>query len=97
MKITVELPEDIALQLERSGRDLSRAALEALAVEGYRSGALSEAQVRKLLNLGTRHEVHGFLKEHDVPLRYTELDLESDTENARKFSQQWLSSQTPRR
>jgi predicted HTH domain antitoxin len=97
MQITLDLPEDIARQLETGGHDLSRSALEALALEGYRSGVLSESQVRRLLCFGTRYEVHGFLKEHGVPLRYSEQDLENDIENARRFSEKWLSSQTPHR
>lgn len=97
MKVTLDLPEDIARELAASGPDLSRAALEALALEGYRTGRLSESQVRRLLNFGTRYQVHGFLKEHGVPLRYSERDLERDMENAHKLSEPWSSSQTPRR
>jgi predicted HTH domain antitoxin len=52
--------------------------LEAIAVEGYRTGALTEAQVRRLLELDTRFQVHALLKEHHVPLRYSEADLEDD-------------------
>ena len=55
-----------------------RQALEAIAVEGYRAGALTENQVRRLLGLETRFQVHSLLKEHRVPLRYTEADLEDD-------------------
>jgi hypothetical protein len=95
MQITLTLPEDIARQLETGGPNVSRAALEGLALEGYRSGKLSESQVRRLLEFQTRYEVHGFLKEHGMPLRYTEQDLEHDMETARKFSQKWSSSQTP--
>ena len=97
MQITVELPEDIADKLGSDGNNLSRVALEGLALEGYRRGQLSESQVRRLLAFGTRYEVHGFLKEHSVPLRYTGQDLENDTVNARKFHEEWLSSQTPHR
>lgn len=58
--------------------DLSQQALEALAVDGYRTGVLNESQVRHLLGLETRFEVHALLKEHRVPLRYTEADLADD-------------------
>jgi hypothetical protein len=96
MQITFDVPEDIARHLETGGPDVSRVAIEGLALEGYRSGRLSESQIRRLLQFATRYEVHGFLKEHGVPLHYSEQDLEHDTENARKFSEGWLSSQTPR-
>ena len=57
---------------------MSRQALEALAVDGYRTGALTETQVRRMLELETRFDVHALLKEHRVPLRYTESDLADD-------------------
>ena len=88
MQITLDLPKDIARQLQAGGGNLSRAALESLALEGYRSGKLSESQVRRLLNFGTCYEVHGFLKHHRVPLRYTDKDLEDDIASAQKFSEQ---------
>jgi hypothetical protein len=83
--------------LSGDGNDLSRVALEGLALEGYRRGRLSESQVRRLLDFATRYGVHGSLKEHGVPLHYTQQDLENDTANAQKFHEEWLSSQTPRR
>jgi hypothetical protein len=47
-------------------------------VEGYRTGALSETQVRRMLGLESRFDVHALLKEHRVPLRDTQADLEDD-------------------
>lgn len=76
MDVTVHLPEDIVKALE--GQDLERQALEAIAVEGYRTGALTESQVRRLLGLESRFDVHAVLKAHRVPLRYTASDLEDD-------------------
>src|SRR5664280_708259 len=58
--------------------DLPRAVLEALALEGYRSRRITESQVRRLLGLETRIEVHAFLKAHGVPLDYSVADLEQD-------------------
>ena len=78
MQVTLELPDDILAALEGRWPDLPRQALEALAVEGYRSDALTENQVRRLLGLDTRFQVHSLLKDHRVPLRYTEADLEDD-------------------
>jgi hypothetical protein len=78
MRITVELPEDIAAHLAAKGENLSRAALEALALEEYRTQRLSTAQLRRLLGYQTRMQVHGFLKEHGVYLHYTAADLEHD-------------------
>ncbi|MGZ5444508.1 MAG: UPF0175 family protein [Thermoanaerobaculia bacterium] len=78
MQVTLNLPDDISAALEGQWRDLPKHALEALAVEGYRTGALTEAQVRRLLGLESRFQVHALLKEHRVPLRYSEADVEDD-------------------
>ena len=75
--ITVSLPEEIAACLALQG-DLSRVALEGLALEGYRAGTLSSSQVRRMLEFQTRFEVHAFLKSHGIPLHYSAQDLEHD-------------------
>lgn len=41
MAITIALPESIERQLQQEWGDLDRKALEALAIEGYRTEALS--------------------------------------------------------
>jgi hypothetical protein len=89
MQITVELPEDIARHLGASHPDLSRAALEALAVEGARSGELTTAQVRRLMGFATRAQVDAFLKAHEVFLPITAADVERDAETSRTFRRQW--------
>ena len=64
MQVTLNIPDELAAQLVSGGADISRAALEALAVEGYRTERLSEFEIRLLLGFETRIEVHAFLKEH---------------------------------
>lgn len=83
MTIKLDLPEDIARELSARGGDLSRAALESLALEGYRAGHLSEEQVRRMLGFDSRFQVHAFLKQHQTHLTYTEADLEHDLAVAR--------------
>jgi hypothetical protein len=78
MKVTIQLPEDISAALGAQWDNVARRSLEAIAIEGYRTGGLTEAQVRRLLELDTRFQVHALLKEHHVPLRYTEADVEDD-------------------
>jgi predicted HTH domain antitoxin len=85
MRVTLDLPDDISAALELHGRDLPGQALEALAVEAYRTGALTENQVRRLLRLETRLQVHSLLKAHRVPLRYTEADLADDLDAHREL------------
>lgn len=74
MQITVQLPDDLAQH-----PNPAREALEAFAIEGYRSGALSAYQTRLLLGFETRYELDGFLKEHGVlDHAYGVDELESD-------------------
>ena len=85
MTIVLNLPEDIAKDLSEREGDLTRAALESLALEGYRAGHLSEEQVRRMLNFESRFDVHAFLKEHQTYLNYTEADLKHDLAVARSL------------
>ncbi len=72
MQITLDLPEDIAHYLAGKGENLSRAALEAIALEAYRERKLSTAQLHKLLGFRSRSELDGFLKQRQVWLDYAE-------------------------
>jgi len=76
-RIAVHLPEEIAKRLESAGRDVSRGALEAVALEGYRDGTLSREQVGRVLGLSF-WETEAFLKERQAYLAYDEQDLERD-------------------
>ena len=82
MQITLEVPDEIA----QDRQDLPRTLLESFALEGYRSGTLTEEEIRKVLGYGTRMQVDGFLKAHGVYLDYTLGDLDRDTEISREFS-----------
>lgn len=62
MVVTLELPDDIAQALAISG-DLSRRALEALAIDGYRKEAPTQLQVGRLLGT-SRVETEDFLSRH---------------------------------
>ena len=86
MTITVEIPEGLAGQFVPAGQDPVRAALEAIALEGYRSDRLSEGDIRELLGFETLMEVDGFLKQHGAFLPYTYEDLEHDCEVAREVA-----------
>ncbi|MBI3490948.1 MAG: UPF0175 family protein [Acidobacteria bacterium] len=76
-RIAVDLPEDIAKRLETAWRDVSRGALEAVALEGYRVGALTRDQVGRLLGLSL-WDTEAFLKERQAYLAYNEEDFEQD-------------------
>ena len=89
MRVTIEVPEDIAHQFAGDPSGLSRAATEALAVEGVRSGKLSSGQARRMLGFQTRMQVDVFLKERGVCFPITAQDVENDAELSRTFREQW--------
>jgi hypothetical protein len=78
MQVTLNIPDSFAAQLIATGESPSQAALEALAIEGYRTQRLSENEVRILLGYETRMQVHALLKQHGVYLNYSISDLEQD-------------------
>jgi hypothetical protein len=84
MQITLELPEDIAHGLQSKWKDLSRAALESLGLEAYRSCALTAPQLRRLLGSETGMRLDAFLKEHEI-YDYSVADFEQDRETLRKI------------
>ena len=77
MYVAIQLPEDIAKQLEAAWQDMPRRALEAVAVEGYRSEALTQRQVGRLLDL-SYWETEAFLKQRRAYLPYDDDDLRKD-------------------
>ena len=77
MRITVEIPDDLARQIVSSDGDPARILLEDFAVESYRAGKLTMEQVRQLLGFGTRMQVDAFLQ-HQRVYDYTVKDLEKD-------------------
>ena len=66
MNLTLEIPDDLVGRLRAQGGDLSRRALEAFALEEYKNGSLTEDELRRFLGFGTRYQLDGFLKAHDV-------------------------------
>ncbi|MGI8989968.1 MAG: UPF0175 family protein [Bryobacteraceae bacterium] len=85
MQITVELPDDIARH-----PDPGRAALEALAIEGYRSEKLTHHQAAQLLGL-TRFEFDGFLNDRQIyDHAYSIEDLDRDLATLRELEEKGL-------
>ena len=83
----VELPDDVARHA-----DPGREALEALAIEGYRTGALSHYQASQLLGLH-RFEFDAFLKVRNIcEHAYDVADLDRDLEDLRRFEARPVSS-----
>lgn len=85
MEIIVRLPDDLAAH-PNPGRE----ALEALVIEGYRSGSLSHYEASQFLGLN-RFEFDGFLKErHIYEHAYDVEDLEQDRETLRQLQAKGL-------
>ena len=62
MQVHLEIPEDLARQLAVDPGGVPQAALEAVALEGVRSGKFTVSQARRLLGIRSRYEMDGFLK-----------------------------------
>ncbi len=78
MEVTLHIPDDIAKRLSAAGGDVSRRALEAIALEGYRDQTLTLYQVSEMLGL-SRVETEDFLGRHHVPLApIGEADLDRE-------------------
>ncbi len=85
MNLTVQIPDDLASRLSAAGADLSRRALEAFALEEYKTGHLTQAELRRLLGFGTRYQLDGFLKAHNVWIDYTLEDAEREREGLERL------------
>ena len=60
MKVAIELPADIVEALSQKRSDLSQYTVEILAIEGYRSGALTPEQLHRMLSRNTLLEVEEY-------------------------------------
>jgi predicted HTH domain antitoxin len=74
MQITVDLPEDIAQR-----PDPGREALEALAIEGYRSHSLTQLDVGRLLGI-SRIQTEDFLARHIDLYDYSTEELAAEAD-----------------
>jgi predicted HTH domain antitoxin len=77
MHVAIDLPEEIARQLTAAWGDMPRKTLEAVAVEGYRTGVLTRGQIGSLLGLSF-WETEAFLKERQAYLPYRQSELDQD-------------------
>lgn len=80
----ISYSKKIVQELRTNWKDLPRAAPESLALEAYRSNALTAAQPPRLLGFETRMQVDAFLKKHEV-YDITVADFEQDRETLRQI------------
>ena len=85
MDVTVHIPDDLAGPLKAAAGDLSRRALEGLALEEFKSGHLTKAQLRRLLGFETRYELDGFLKAHGILMSVTTEDVRRDVQTLQRL------------
>jgi hypothetical protein len=78
MNVTLSIPDDLVPRLSAGGDDISRRALEALAVEEYQAGRLTRPELRRLLGFATRVELDGFLKRRGIDESMTISEFERD-------------------
>lgn len=86
MNIAIDIPDDIGQALAAQTGDVSRAVVEAVAIEAYRSCAIAPAQVQQMLGLRSRWETESFLRRADAFHDYTMDDLERDIAGIRDAS-----------
>lgn len=79
MTFTVHLPvRSGAILREAFGQDLARAALEAMSIEGYRTGKLSLGEVALVLGLETTIAALEWLGTRGISLNYSGDDYKED-------------------
>ena len=83
--VHVAIPDEV---LSSQNGEISRRILEEFALEGFKSGQLGIAQVRRILGFETRMQAHEFLAGHGVP--WVDYSVE-DAERERNLLRQLLS------
>jgi len=76
MQVTLEIPDELIPSLA-GDQNPARAALEALGLEAYRLRRITGHQLRTLLGLPSRWDLHALLKERQIDM-YTAEDFEKD-------------------
>jgi len=85
VNVTVHIPDDLARRLIAAGGDLSRRALEALAVEEYKHDRITKPELQRLLGIETSFQLDEFLKAHDVWIEYTVEDAERERQGLQRL------------
>ena len=78
VNVAIEIPDDIGRVLAAQEGGASRAVLEALAAEMYRTGVITTAEMQQMLGLQSRWETESFLRRAEAYHDHTMDDLERD-------------------
>ena len=85
MQIMIEIPDNLANQLQLQPSQISQKVLELIVADNYRQGLIAAGEVHKMLNFSSRWETYQFLKDQKAYLPYTEEDLEEDVQAIRNL------------
>lgn len=77
LSVTIELPDQIEERLLAKYGSLDQVATEALLIDLFRRGELTEAQLARALGI-PRLEVDGVLKSHGVMLELSDEEFAAD-------------------
>jgi predicted HTH domain antitoxin len=88
MNVAIDIPDEVARQLQARSGEVSRAVLEAVAVQAYRDGMITPAQVQQMLGLESRWETEALLRRAEAYHDYTMDDLARDLAAIRAGPQQ---------
>jgi hypothetical protein len=79
--VTLDIPDVLAQSMGAAPDIIQRAVLEGFAVESYRSGSLSSADIRELLGHSSRWQTEEFLAQHGAWPDPSEAEVEEDLRN----------------
>lgn len=86
MTVSIDIPPHAEELLRQAfGDHFDRAALESMALEGYRVGRLSHFEVQQILGFDNRWDTDEWLGAHGAHVQYTIADLEVDRRNLEKL------------
>jgi hypothetical protein len=84
MPITIDLPPDLEASLRHGMNDLNASAKEAVLVDLYCRGALSQSQLARALGV-TLMESDAVLKRHHVYYEMTAADVAAESDSLRRL------------
>jgi hypothetical protein len=87
MTMTLEIPDDVWLDLKSQSDDFHREALEAVAEDGYVKGRVSMDQVRRMLGLESKWDAQALLSQRGVWPGTTLEEFEADCATLTEFKE----------
>jgi len=78
MDVAIQIPDEVGRAPAVRSANVARAVLEAVAIEAYRTGAITPTQVPEMPGLRSRWETEAFLRRAEGYHDYTKDDLERD-------------------